>query len=193
LLAIVVGFNMSGLMSKAAELTIILGSPASGKTTLARRLGLELSLPVLCKDDVKEALFDTLGVADRGWSRRLSEASFKALALLARTQLALGQSCIVEGNWRALHARALERALTESGARCAQIWCGAEPQEIVRRFTSRTRHEGHLDPLLSLAEIESAAHQPPAFLELAGPRWVYRSDSPEAFAELANGLKSWRL
>jgi len=63
-------------MSQTAKLAIILGSPASGKTTLARRLGLHWSVPVFCKDDVKEALFEALGQGDRAWSRRLSEASF---------------------------------------------------------------------------------------------------------------------
>ena len=51
-------------MVKMTDLMIILGSPASGKTTLARRLAAELAVPCLCKDDVKEALFDVLGVAD---------------------------------------------------------------------------------------------------------------------------------
>jgi len=42
---------------------IILGSPASGKTTLARRLMREFSMPCLSKDDVKEALLDHVGCA----------------------------------------------------------------------------------------------------------------------------------
>jgi predicted kinase len=71
---------MAYLMSQTAKLTIILGSPASGKTTLARRLGVHWSVPVFCKDDVKEALFEALGQGDRAWSRRLSEASFTTLS-----------------------------------------------------------------------------------------------------------------
>src|SRR5271168_1748958 len=122
-------------MVRNPDLTIILGTPASGKTTLARRLSADFSLPCLCKDDIKEALFDSLGPGDRDWSRRLSEASFAALARLAHTQLAAGNSCIVEGNWRESHAAALRSMLANCGARAAQICCRAEPQEIVRRFT----------------------------------------------------------
>jgi predicted kinase len=179
--------------AKIADLTIILGSPASGKTTLARRLSADLILPCLCKDDIKEALFDVLGSKDREWSRLLSEASFTALLRLAQTQLAAGQSCIVEGNWRAMHAAALRRILTDNGARAAQIWCRADSQEIASRFTSRRRHAGHQDALLPQGELECAAKQPPAFMELGGPRWVYRSDSPTAYAELLQSVKSWRL
>jgi predicted kinase len=181
------------MVSKSAQLTIILGSPASGKTTLARRLGADLCLPVLSKDDVKEALFDVLGVGDRDWSRRLSEASFAALARIAGAQLALGQSCILEGNWRAVHAPALSGILAESRAHGVQIWCCAEPHEIVRRFTVRSRHAGHLDPLMSPAEIESAAREMPAFLELEGPRRVFNSDASGGYDELLSALKSCRL
>ena len=175
------------------DLTIILGSPASGKTTLARRLSSDLILPCLCKDDIKEALFDVLGTKDREWSRLLSEASFGALVRLARTQLAAGRSCIVEGNWRALHAAGWHGVLAEHGARAAQIWCRAEPKEIANRFTSRKRHRGHQDALLPQGELERAARQPPAFMELGGPRWVYCSDSPTAYTELLQSLKSWSL
>ena len=149
-----------------AELTIILGAPASGKTTLARRLAADLSLACLCKDDIKEALFDSLGTGERGWSRSLSEASFAVLVRLAAAQLDLGRSAIVEGNWRAAHAAVLRGALDAAATRAIQIWCRAAPSEIVRRFTQRKRHAGHLDSSVPQSEIERAAALPPAFLEL---------------------------
>jgi predicted kinase len=181
---------MTYLMSHSAKLTIILGSPASGKTTLARRLGLQWSMPVLCKDDVKEALFEALGQGDRAWSRRLSEASFMALVRLAERQLSLGQSCIIEGNWRAANGLGLEPLLS-LGAPCAvQIWCCAQPAEVVRRFMARTRHAGHLDALMPPEELDRSARETPAFLELAGPRFVFQSDAPGSFEALLRALQS---
>jgi predicted kinase len=181
---------MAYLMSDAAKLIIILGSPASGKTTLARRLGLHWSVPVLCKDDVKEALFDSLGQGDRAWSRLLSQASFTTLVRLAERQLSLGQSCIVEGNWRAVNVPGIEPVLRSTGARAVQLWCCADPAEIVRRFTARTRHAGHLDALMPRAELEQAACEAPMFLELEGPRFIFHSDAPQAFDALIAALES---
>jgi predicted kinase len=180
-------------MVRNPDLAIILGSPASGKTTLARCLSADLSLPCLGKDDIKEALFDRLGPGDRDWSRRLSEASFAALMRLAHTQLAAGNSCIVEGNWRESHAAALRSVLAATGARAAQICCRADSQEIVKRFTSRTRHAGHLDAQLAQGELAAAAAQPAAFMDLPGPRIAYESGAPAAYAQLLRELKSWRL
>ncbi len=177
-------------MDPVAKLTIILGSPASGKTTLARRLSRHLSVPLLCKDDVKEGLFDALGPGDRAWSRLLSEASFVTLARLARAQLSLGQSCIVEGNWRAVNTPLLAEVLGACGARGQQICCFADAGEIVRRFTSRTRHAGHLDALMPLPELERRAREPPVFLALEGPRLVFRSGAPDAFDALLAALES---
>jgi hypothetical protein len=115
------------------------------------------------------------------------------LARLARTQLGAGQSCIIEGNWRSVHASMLSEAVEATRARACQIWCRADPVEIVRRFTSRRRHAGHQDALLPGDELERAAALAPAFLDLVGPRWVYRSDFERAYEELLPAFKSWRL
>ena len=175
------------------DLMIILGCPASGKTTLARRLAAELSVPALCKDDIKEALFESLGVGDRETSRRLSDACFAAQLRMARTQLMAGLCCVLEGNWRAEHAGGVLSALERTGARTAQVWCHASPAETVRRFAARVRHPGHLDAAGLAEEVQQSAGLPPAFMDLGGPRWVYDSEQPAAYPALVRDLKIWRL
>jgi predicted kinase len=64
-------------------LVIVSGAPGSGKTTLARRLGAALRLPLLLKDDLKEALYESLGADDREQSRQLGRASYDLLAPIA--------------------------------------------------------------------------------------------------------------
>jgi len=169
-------------------LLIILGRPAGGKTTLARRLAQEFGIPCLCKDDVKEALFDALGTGDRDWSRRLSCASMAALTRLAEAQLSAGVSCIVEGNFRQEHTAALAEVLVRRGGLAIQVRCLAEPEELRRRFGGRQRHRGHLDHAL----IEELEVDPGPFLDLPGARLDYWSDRPGAETQLIGRLRNIR-
>jgi predicted kinase len=175
------------------DLMIILGRPASGKTTLARRLAGELSLPILSKDDIKEALFDVLGCSDRERSRQLSDASFAAQLRLAERQLEAGLSCLLEGNWRAEHAGGVLEVQGRTGARAAQIWCRASVGETLRRFAARIRHPGHLDSAGLAEEVRRTAGLPPAFMDLHGPRWIYDGEQPAAYDALLRDLKIRRM
>ena len=54
---------MGGNQNRAprAWFVLVAGWPASGKSTLATGLAAELGLPLLAKDEIKEALMDGLG------------------------------------------------------------------------------------------------------------------------------------
>ncbi len=171
-------------------LVIILGSPASGKTSLAQRLATDLSIACLCKDDVKEALFDMLGVGDRNWSARLSRASLAALFRIAARQALVGLPGIVEGNWSGEHLPAFRALSRGVELPFAQVCCYAEPPEIDRRLRARQRHPGHLDALLSL-ELAQNPPLAPRFLDLPGPAWVYRSDQSGNYSEIRRSLEIW--
>jgi predicted kinase len=171
-------------------LVIILGTPSSGKTTLARHLAADLALPCLGKDEIKEALFDCVGLGDRAWSRRLSDASFAVMMRLAQVQLSARVSVLVEGNWRPAHAAPWLGILAETGARAAQICCFADPGEIARRFAARSRHAGHLDAELAVEQAGSGV-QAPAFLAVPGERIVYRSDGADDFGRVRDAIRSW--
>jgi cytidylate kinase len=67
------------------KLTVVSGLAASGKTTVGRLLSERLSLPLIDKDVILEALFDSLGCDDRYQRYRLSRASDDVLYALAES------------------------------------------------------------------------------------------------------------
>ena len=58
---------------------LVNGVPASGKSTVSRRIAAELTLPLFALDTVKEALFAELGTGDRLHNRRFGRASYGAI------------------------------------------------------------------------------------------------------------------
>ncbi len=132
-----------------AKLVIVMGLPCSGKSTLARKIAARFGFPLMAKDVVKEALFDTLGTGDREWSRRLSTASCAVLLAFAERTIGSGSSAIIEGNFRPEHAEDLARVRNAHGAGLVQVLCGGNGAVLIERQEARvrrrSRHPGHLD------------------------------------------------
>jgi len=105
---------------QTAQVLIVTGLPAAGKTTLAMLLARRWSVPFLGKDLIKEPLLDVLGATDASAARRLSDASFAILFALARELVAAGASLVLEGNFRPAEHAPAARALSRT-AKCAQV------------------------------------------------------------------------
>jgi predicted kinase len=158
------------------RLVIITGLPGTGKTTLARDTARRLALPVICKDTIKEPLMDMLG-ADASRSRELSNTAFAVMFSLTRELLALGDSLILEGNFRAgEHETPLLAALPPDSPNIIQVLCRANEDARRTRILNRSGHAGHR----AAHQLERVAACD-AFLELPGERHLYRvgSDSCE--------------
>jgi predicted kinase len=135
---------------KLPLLVIVSGPSASGKTSIVRDLAAELGAIVLSKDDVKEALFDTLGnPADEDESGRLDIASLVVMERLGRRILEGGASLVVEGNfWRNQSEMALGPLAAR--ARAAIVHFTVAPATMAARIKkriegSKERHPGHSD------------------------------------------------
>lgn len=132
-------------MPQSTEHSILLvsGSPASGKSTLARGLAQIFSYPLISKDTIKESLFDSLGAHLSNLdapelSRLLSRAAMDLLWSLAPGCPQL----ILEANFRP--ASAHERArLTALEGRKLEIYCHCTPEEAERRFRERATRTDH--------------------------------------------------
>lgn len=119
---------------------LVAGWPGSGKTTLATALAVELGLPLLSKDEIKEALMDGLGRPETVvQSRRLGQAAVLALLRVATRC----PGAVLDSTWFG-YALPLARSLP---GRLVEVHCTV-PQDVAQaRYRARTagRHTGHLD------------------------------------------------
>lgn len=155
-------------------LLVITGAPASGKTTIGKRLAADLGCTFLSKDLFKEVLFDELGWRDREWSMRLGSASMRLLYRVAAEVLNAGQSVAVESNfyphWDNAPLSELQRRYD---CRVVQVMCTAPGEVLWQRFERRNvsgeRHPGHVD-VTRMDELRPIiAEAPWPTLELDGP------------------------
>ena len=160
---------------------LVTGLPATGKTTLARALACDLAAPLLAKDLIKEPLFDSLGVADRAASRRLSDASFAVLFALADEYLPRLGTLVLEGNFRPGEHEPVLRALLARHApvACTQVLCRApEPlrqERLAARAADPARHPAHRDGVW----VAQAGVGGDGFLDLAGSQQVDAGDTSD--------------
>jgi predicted kinase len=161
-------------------LVVITGPPGSGKTTLAIPLARDLQLPLIAKDTIKEALFESLGTGDLAWSQRLGAATFKIMFAVAGA----APAAVLEAPFS---ARAVPDLL-ELCERPVEVHCRCPADEIIRRYGSRTRHPGHLDHQ-RLDSINAAASEAGP-LGLGGPLLEVDTSSPVDVAEVANWIRN---
>lgn len=129
-------------------LILIGGAPGSGKTSLARRLATDSSLPLWTKDFVKETLSDGLGVRGLEASKALGRPSFAVFYAVLAELLRGRVSLIAEANYRRGISEIELRPLVAT-ARTVQIFCDAPRetcvQRVVQRFDRGERHPIHAD------------------------------------------------
>jgi len=155
----------------SGRLVIVGGAPATGKTTLARALGVSLGLPVITKDDVKEALAAPFPTGDRDWSRQLGAAAYGALFAVAELILAAGHGLVLESNFRAGVSDAPLLALAGL-APTVVIVCRTPDALRRQRFEERAargRHRVHVD----IAVLDEWREDDAEFLiDIGAPRLI---------------------
>lgn len=164
-------------------LVVVGGHPASGKTTVAKTLGAVLGIPVVAKDDIKELLFDVLGVGDLDWSHRLGLASMRLLYQHAENLLRVGLPVIVEAPFERELATADLRAILDAvGVPTILVVLEAHGPDLVERYEARERdgdrHPGHVGDVETedLAARLLEPYEPP---DLPGPVVPVDCSDPE--------------
>lgn len=129
------------------KLIIIAGMPATGKSTVAGKLGKALGMPILEKDDIKEEMFDTIGYADLTQKRALDAAATNILLRNAETLLKSGVSLILVNNFDSAMAPTVQSMIDRCGCRCVTVFLNGDPEVLYQRYVERdkknSRHLGH--------------------------------------------------
>jgi predicted kinase len=140
---------------KGPLFVLIGGIPGSGKSTLAVALAAELRLPLLAKDEIKEALMDALGdpptVAE---SQRLGRAAVLAMLRVARRC----PGAVLDSTWFG-YSEPLVRQLP---GRVVEVRCHVSVALARARYGVRiaNRHSGHLDERRSENELWEEPSEP---------------------------------
>ena len=134
-------------------------------------------MPILAKDDIKDALLRTVGARDRARSRELGRAAYGVLFAVAKRILDAGQGLVLEGNFSRGISETDLLGLTGSYD-SVLVHCRATKKVIAARLSSDRgdRHEGHFDRDVLpevLTAIDEGVYEP---VEIGCPPLVVETD-----------------
>lgn len=157
------------------------GWPASGKSTLSAELAQRLVLPLLSKDEVKEALMDAVGTPQTvDESRRLGMAAVHAV-------LRIAQNCpgaVIDSTWFDYTVPLVRRL----PGMLIEVRCVTDIDTVRARFNARMRDSRHLDALRTEEELWGK----PVTALGVGPLIEVNTTQPVDVATLANRILSAR-
>ena len=109
---------------------VISGLPATGKSTLAKRIGTDLKIPVISRDEVRSANFDGTPAAMRSLTRTVHAALGSVLAD--------GGSAVLDGNFNtAEHSDGLADLVRAHGAVAIEVCLWGDVDVLRKRFAER--------------------------------------------------------
>lgn len=132
----------------AANLILMSGLPASGKSSFAEYAAKELSFPIIEKDEIKEFLFDAVGFKSHDEKTQLDIAASNAMMYTAGRILDSGSSVILDNNFESRNIENLKKLISEHPCNVITVRFNGDISAIYQRFLTRdkdpNRHPGHV-------------------------------------------------
>lgn len=137
-----------------ATLILLQGRPATGKTTIGKKIAAFLGMPFFSRDDFKETIYDALGEENNNtieWSKYIGALSFELLYRTMENILISNNSCVVETAWfPPLAEPKIKKILSLTHTNFLQIYLYCDSGVRDERFSKRAetaRHPAHMDIL----------------------------------------------
>ena len=130
-----------------ANVILITGLPATGKSALADRIGKFAQVPVYKKDIFKEMAYNILEPASREESRRIGIFAEELLLQIAFQSMEMSVPAIVESTFRPKHIRSWLKKIHSLNSALTVVVLQTQRDTLVERFVQRARErsEAHFD------------------------------------------------
>ena len=127
------------------KLIIITGDLAAGKSTLANSLSLELQIPCLIKDTLKEIACDAIGYQTREENRELSISAVNSMIYVFNQTAKVGGDLILEANFRSEELEDIQEIAEDNDYQVLLISLVGDVSLLYQRFLDRMsiRHIAH--------------------------------------------------
>ena len=128
-----------------ANLILISGDLAAGKSTLAASLSEELNIVYLTKDSLKEIACDAIGYSTREENRQLSVTATDSMIYFFNQCALVNQSLILEANFREEEIAKIKQIADEHDYQVGLITLTGDINLLYQRFIDRLvdRHIAH--------------------------------------------------
>ena len=168
-------------------LIIFSGLPATGKTTLSRKISEEFKIPLVSGDAIKETIWNTLGYDfDFEFNDKIGRAAFELLFYFAEASLSKGKSLVIEGHFS---PERNNQRFNDLGKRfntnLLQVYCDCETETLRKRFKKRMQnddyHDGHRNTIKLYGEdrILNSLGNKNKKLEIDGATYALDTTNPK--------------
>lgn len=137
------------MLKNNLKLIIISGLPATGKTTLSKKISDSFNLPLISMDAIKELMWNSLGHEfDFEFNDKIGRSAFEIVFHFIEASLSKGVSLVVEAHFNPeLNNERFNNLSKIFDAEILQIHCGCETDVLRKRFKERMKrndyHKGH--------------------------------------------------
>lgn len=173
----------------AVDLVVVSGVPAAGKTATARRLAIDLAVPLLWRGELRRAVLEPIAVDVPEAADQIPAAADRLVSAAVETAVAGGPAVLDANLHNSRQRQALRDLVERRELRCFEVFLRGDPATLLQRLEARA-NPPLSDGLREYVEDVYASVQGPA-LDGVAPALEIDTTTFENFdAHYANVLAS---